>query len=81
LSVGMAPGESAASLANLLGLGFTSDGFFGKNGESVDTGRDGLFVTGAARGPRSIEDTITDAIRTAGQAASYIRKIEAGEDQ
>jgi heterodisulfide reductase subunit A2 len=81
LSVGMTPGESAASLADLLGLGFTSDGFFGKNGESADTGRNGLFVTGAAQGPRSIEDTITDAVCTAGRAASYIRKTQAEEDQ
>ncbi len=81
LSVGMAPGESAASLADLLGLGFTEDGFLGKNGESADTGRNGLFVTGAARGPRSIEETIADAVCTAGRAASYIRKTQVEGDQ
>jgi heterodisulfide reductase subunit A2 len=81
LSVGMTPGESAASLADLLGLGFTPDGFLGKNRESAGSVHKGLFVTGAARGPCSIEETISDAILTAGQVAVYIRKIEAGEDQ
>lgn len=81
LSVGMTPGESATSVAGLLGLGFTPDGFLGTNGESADSRSNGLFVTGAARGPRSIEETIADAICTAGEVASHIRKTQAEEDK
>lgn len=79
LSVGMAP--DSGPLAELLGLAFTSDGFLETNCGGADADSPGLFVTGAARGPCSIEEAVFDGIRTAGQVASYVEKTRTGEDK
>ncbi len=78
LSVGIAAGESSAQLADLLGLNVGADGFLGPDVLAAGSKRSGLFVTGAAKGPRSIEESMFDAIRTAGEVASYIEKSKPG---
>ncbi len=81
LSGGISPSHSSAALGNLLGVGLNMDGFVGGNGEAVTTSRAGVFVAGTVQGPKSIEETVSHAIRTAGQVTSYIAKISRGEDQ
>jgi heterodisulfide reductase subunit A2 len=79
LSVGISPGASTGTLAELLALKLNADGFLGENGEEVFTSRNGVFVAGTAQGPRSIEDAVSHAIRTAGEVASYIGAVSIGE--
>ncbi|MGB6068592.1 MAG: FAD-dependent oxidoreductase [Desulfomonilaceae bacterium] len=81
LSVGISPSHSSAALGSLLGVGSNIDGFVGLDGEAVITSRAGVFVAGTVQGPKSIEETVSHAIRTAGQVASYIAKISRGENQ
>ncbi|HMK35042.1 MAG TPA: FAD-dependent oxidoreductase [Desulfomonilaceae bacterium] len=79
LSVGISPNATCAALGEMLGLRLNSDGFFGKDGEEVAAGRDGVFVAGTAQGPRSIEETVSHAIRTAGEVASYVGTVSGGK--
>lgn len=72
LSVGMSPDEQLFPLANLLGVETNQDAFLGRDGDDVLTNAPGVFVAGAANGPKSIEDTISHAIRAAGMAASHV---------
>jgi heterodisulfide reductase subunit A len=81
LSVGISPGSSTGTLASLLDLPRNSDGFLGADGEEVSTQRKGVFVAGTAQGPRSIEETVSHAIRAAGEVASYIRSVPTGESK
>lgn len=77
LSIGISPNP----ISDLLRSEPNMDGFAGMDGESVETGSEGIFVAGTAQGPRSIEDTISHAIRASAAAASYLRKTLRGEDR
>lgn len=77
LSIGMSP----QALDGLLDLSTQGDGFLGNDGEKVITNIDGVFLAGTAQGPKSIEETVSHAIRAAGEAASYIRKGPGGGPQ
>lgn len=77
LSIGISPNP----IQGFLEVESNVDGFAGPDGESVETGVDGLFVAGTAQGPRSIEDTITHAIKAAGAAASYVERSSRGGDK
>jgi heterodisulfide reductase subunit A len=79
LSVGIAPDPSLGPLAELLGVRPNSDAFLGPEGDGVDTDSTGVFVAGAVQGPKSIEETVSHAIRTAGEVASYVIKKNQGE--
>lgn len=77
LSIGMSP----PALDGLLGLPTQSDGFLGNDGEKVVTNIDGVFVAGTVQGPKSIEETVSHAIRAAGEAATYVWRGPAGGPQ
>ncbi len=79
LSVGIAPDPSLGPLAELLGVGPNGDAFLGPEGDGVYTDSTGVFVAGAVQGPKSIEETVSHAIRTAGEVASYVKKTNKGE--
>jgi heterodisulfide reductase subunit A len=81
LNVGISPGSSTTSVAQLLGLSLNSDDFLGENGEAVSTSAKGVFVAGTAQGPRSIEESVSHAIRAAGEVASYIGNLSVGGDK
>jgi heterodisulfide reductase subunit A2 len=81
LSVGLSPGTSTRALAELLALKPNADGFLGADGEGVSTASGGVFVAGTVQGPRSIEETVSHAIRTAGEVASYIGTVSIGESK
>lgn len=79
LSVGISPDPSISPLAELLGVRANSDSFFGREGDAVSTDSTGVFVAGTAQGPRSIEETVSHAIWTAGEVASYLKGIKRGD--
>ncbi len=80
LSVGISPDPTSGSLSELLRVNTNQDGFLGQDGERVSTDSTGVFVAGAVQGPKSIEESVSHAIRTAGEVASYL-KADRGEDK
>jgi len=81
LSVGISPDPELLPLAELLGVQINQDGFFGRDGNEVLTDATGVFVAGAVHGPKSIEDTVSHSIRTAGTVASYLKGSCRGENR
>ncbi len=81
LSVGISPDPSLGALAELLGVNTNEDGFLGRGGDEVFTDTSGVFVAGAIQGPKSIEETVSHAIRTAGAVESYVKEHYRGENQ
>jgi heterodisulfide reductase subunit A len=76
LSVGISPHSRVRALDELLGVGVNRDGFLGGDEEEVITGSSGVFVAGAVQGPKSIEQAVFHAIRTAGKVAAYVKGTE-----
>jgi heterodisulfide reductase subunit A len=81
LSVGIAPSQSSMELSRMLGLSSNVDGFLGGDGEETLTTRSGVFVAGTVQGPKSIEETVSHAIRTSGGVASFITKLRSEANQ
>ncbi len=79
LSVGIAPDPASGPLAEVLGIKPNADAFLGPEEDGVLTDSSGVFVAGAVQGPKSIEEAISHAIRTAGEVASYVNKADKGE--
>lgn len=73
LSIGIAPDPAVRSLAELLEVGSNEDAFLGLDRDDVLTSSAGVFVAGTVQGPKSIEESVSHAIRAAGQVASYLR--------
>lgn len=71
LSVGMSPNPEAERLARLFGLGLNQDGFLDNSAGSGGP-KQGVFVAGAAQGPRSIDETVAHAVGVAGDVADYL---------
>lgn len=67
LSVGMSPPLSAGPLAEMFGLARSDDGFL-QGAEAAP----GVFVAGAARGPRSIAESMEHAAFAASQAHAWL---------
>jgi heterodisulfide reductase subunit A-like polyferredoxin len=80
LSVGISPDPTLHALHELLHLGVNRDGFLGGDDEEVRTDSSGIFVAGAVQGPKSIEQSVFHAIRTAGQVAAYVRRSKEREN-
>ncbi|MFH0826126.1 MAG: FAD-dependent oxidoreductase [Pseudomonadota bacterium] len=72
LSVGMSPDPAVTALGRQLGMGVNGEGFLGSDLDDVATDAPGVFTAGAVQGPRSIEQTVSHAIRAAGSVAAYI---------
>jgi len=71
LSVGIEP--DAAKLADTLGVDLDAHGFVGSDPFApVTTSRDGVYVCGAAEGPKDIPDTVVQASASAGMASSAL---------
>ncbi len=73
LSIGIAPSQKALEPALKMGLYINRDGFAYSPKDSPP----GIFACGTLKGPKSIPDTISDAIQTASQAADFL-KIRSG---
>jgi heterodisulfide reductase subunit A2 len=71
LAVGMEPRANADSIATLLKLPRSSDGFFLElhpKLRPVDTAVDGVFLAGCCQGPKDIPDTVSQAKAAASSA-------------
>ncbi|HDQ25899.1 MAG TPA: CoB--CoM heterodisulfide reductase iron-sulfur subunit A family protein [bacterium] len=77
LSIGMEPSKSASRIASSLSLSRSKDGFFLEKHPKlapVATATDGIYVAGAAQGPKDIPDTVAQANAAAGAVLSIINK-------
>ncbi len=84
LSVGMEPSEGTRETARLLGLPLESHGFIATRGgplDTVTTPREGVFVAGAASGPRDLEDSVSQGGLAAVRAVSLVRRLAGSPGQ
>ena len=75
LAVGITPGEGTAQAAKVLGLTCNTFGFLQPRHPNVhyDSGKDGVFLSGACVAPMSIEEAILAGSAAAMQAAKFVR--------
>jgi heterodisulfide reductase subunit A len=76
LSVGMEPSRGTREVAGLLGVDQNKYGFIATPGEPMDpvsTSVPGVFVAGAAAGPKDLEDSMSMAGAAAMRAIGAIR--------
>ncbi len=79
LSVGIKPQKDASDLQRLLNLSTDTDGFFMEAHPKlrpVDTTTGGVFLAGAAEGPKDIKDSVTQASAAASRANILMSKGE-----
>ena len=69
LSVGLLPGPDNPNLGDIFGLNVSGDGFLYNSDER---NVDGVFVTGTARGPMSIAESIANAGQAAWQVYCHL---------
>jgi heterodisulfide reductase subunit A len=77
LSVGMVPAAGTRELATVLGLPQDKYGFLQTVRDRLDTVStpvEGIFVAGAAAGPRDLDDTISMAGAAAAKAVAAVRR-------
>jgi heterodisulfide reductase subunit A len=83
LSVGMEPGLDTESIGKALGVSRGADGFFLEAHPKlrpVDTLVEGVFLAGAAQGPKDIPDTVAQASGAAARASILMSKGEVEVD-
>ncbi len=79
LSVGIKPHKDASVVQRLLNLSADTDGFFMEAHPKlrpVDTTTGGVFLAGAAEGPKDIKDSVTQASAAASRANILMSKGE-----
>jgi heterodisulfide reductase subunit A len=79
LSVGIRPRKDAEELQRLLNLSTDTDGFYMEAHPKlrpVDTTTGGVFLAGAAEGPKDIKDSVTQASAAASRANILMSKGE-----
>lgn len=79
LSVGIKPHKEASHLQRLLNLSTDTDGFYMEAHPKlrpVDTTTGGVFLAGAAEGPKDIKDSVTQASAAASRANILMSKGE-----
>jgi heterodisulfide reductase subunit A len=79
LSVGMEPSRGTREIAGILGVEQNRYGFIHTPGEPMDpvgTSVPGIFVAGAAAGPKDLEDTIGMAGSAAARALRVVRTTD-----
>jgi len=77
LSVGMEPSEGTLGMSEILDVPLENHGFIETVGgplDTVTTQRDGIFVAGAAAGPKDLEDSISMAGSAAAKAVTTVRQ-------
>jgi heterodisulfide reductase subunit A len=74
LSVGIMPGSSNASLAEMLNLDLDGLGFFAWANalDKTSTNQRGIFLAGTAQGPKDIADSMAQAGQAAQRVAEYL---------
>jgi heterodisulfide reductase subunit A len=79
LSPALVPNKGTKELAVMLGIDLGSDGFFLEAHhklKGVETKRHGIFVAGAALGPKDVRETTMEAMATASKVATFLGKGE-----
>ncbi len=77
LSMAIQPAEGTSKLAELLGVPLSLEGFFQEahiKMRPMDFMEDGIFVCGMAHYPKFIEESISQALATAGRAMTILSK-------
>ncbi len=77
LSMATMPAETNPELARLLEVPLSTEGFFMENNlklRPMDFTREGIFLAGLAHYPKFIEETIAQALATAGRAMTILSK-------
>ncbi|MCX8092768.1 MAG: 4Fe-4S binding protein, partial [Candidatus Goldbacteria bacterium] len=77
LSVGLRPSEDAEKISQMFSISRSKDGFFLEKHPKlapVSTASDGIFIAGAAQGPKDIPDTVAQANAAASQVLANILK-------
>ena len=80
LCCALEPPEDVEVLGRIFGVSRSKDGFFLENHPKlapVSTATDGVFIAGAAQGPKDIPDTVAQASAAASQVKTLIMKGEA----
>lgn len=77
LAVGISPGHDNPTLAEMLDLSLTPEGFFKAidSRHRIETAQSGIFLAGTAEGPRSIAECISQAAAAAEEAHRYIKSL------
>ncbi len=76
LSVGLEPNEQQRKLAARLGIRLDPNGFIWTSSyRPLETSRPGIFVAGAASGPKDIPETVTGASGSAGKAGQLLADV------
>lgn len=78
LSVGMEPSKGTIEMAKVLDIPRESHGFLAIDGAPLDTVTTpvpGIFVAGAAAGPKDLEDTVSTAGLAAAKAVALVRRL------
>jgi heterodisulfide reductase subunit A-like polyferredoxin len=79
LSTAVQAPQDASKVASLFGLSRTPDGFFAEAHPKlrpVETNTDGVFLAGAAQGPKDVPDTVAHAGAAASMALALLSKGE-----
>ena len=79
LATGVQPRADADSVASMLGLEFSEDGFFAEAHPElrpVSTKRPGVFLAGTCQAPKDIPDTVSQAKAAAAQAIVELSKVK-----
>ncbi len=79
LATGVQPRADADSVAAMLGLEFSEDGFFAEAHPElrpVDTPRPGVYLAGTCQAPKDIPDTVSQAKAAAAQAIVALSKLK-----
>ncbi|AEW04883.1 FAD-dependent pyridine nucleotide-disulfide oxidoreductase [Sulfobacillus acidophilus DSM 10332] len=78
LSVGMEPSAGTRQMAEIFNIPKESHGYLATQGEPLDTVTTkvpGIFVAGAAAGPKDIEDSVSMGGAAAIKAVSYLKRL------
>jgi len=77
LSMTTMPADTNETLAKILDVPLSSEGFFMENNlklRPMDFTREGIFLAGLAHYPKFIEESISQALATAARAMTYLSK-------
>ncbi len=75
LSHGMVPAKAVASLAEVLGIERSEDGFveiLDRKNRATETTREGIFVCGSAAGPKALVESNTEASAVAAEIHNFL---------
>ncbi len=79
LSPALVPNKETKELADMLGIDLGPDGFFLEAHhklKGVETKRRGIFVAGAALGPKDVRETTMESMAVASKVATFLGKGE-----